>query len=190
LADLKRFVRTSVRGDKAAGIRCIVAVGAAGAVVLAHARRARPGIIVMGTHGRRGFRKLFFGSTTEAVLRRFRGPVLAIPPRCREPRRAWPGGYIVAAVEDSAHRRALLSAAARMAEAFGAWLAVAPVVADSARAGRRDAQMVILPLPQAAHLRMLRQGGSAYRFVCGARRPVLVMRTGHRTGVIQPSRAA
>jgi nucleotide-binding universal stress UspA family protein len=182
LTDLKRFVRTSVHGDRAAGIGCIVAVGPAGAVVLAHARHARSGLIVMGTHGRRGVRKLFFGSTTEAVLRRFRGPVLAIPPRCREPRPGWPGGYIVAAVEDGAHRRALLSSAARMAEAFGAWLALAPVVPRPQRAARHDAQMIIFPLPQAAHFRMLRQGSAAYRFVCGARRPVLVMPTGTRPG--------
>jgi nucleotide-binding universal stress UspA family protein len=190
LADLERFVQTSVPG-RAAEVRCLVQVGAPGPVVLAHARRTRPGIIVMGTHGRRGAAKLFFGSTTEAVLRRFGGPVLAIPPHCREPRPSWPAGAIVVAMEDGPHRRAMLSAAARMAEVFGAWLSLASVTARAGLMARHDVQIIILPVPPAARLRMLRQGSAAYRFVCAARNPVLVLRAGHRTGtIIQPSRAA
>jgi nucleotide-binding universal stress UspA family protein len=191
LTDLQRFVRASVGRDRAAAIRCVVSVGTAGAVVLAHARRARASIIVMGTQGRRGVRKLFFGSTTEMVLRRFRGPVLAIPPRCRAPLPSWPNGTIVAAVEAGAHRRAGISAAARMAEAFGAWLALEPIALRPGATVRRDTQLIIFPLPPAARLRMLRQGSVAYRFVCAARNPVMVLRNGRRTGtVIQPSRAA
>jgi hypothetical protein len=143
----------------------------------------------MGTHGHRGAAKLFFGSTTEAVLRRFRGPVLAVPPHCRGPQAAWPGGSIVAAVDDGPHRRASLFAAARMADAFGAWLSVAPAV--PATATRRATRMIILPLPSRARLRMLRQGSAAYRFVCAARSPVLVLRAGTRAGtIVHRSRAA
>lgn len=188
-ADLARFVRTSVRGPAGAGVRCVVQEGAAGPAVLAHARRTRSSLIVMGTHGRRGAAKVFFGSTTEAVLRRFRGPVLAIPAGCREPRPGWPGRSIVAAVDEGPHHRASLSAAARVAEAFGAWLSRAP--ATPATAKWRGAGMIILPLPPAARLRMFRQGSAAYRFICGARSPVLVLRAGTRIGTItRPSRAA
>jgi nucleotide-binding universal stress UspA family protein len=187
--NLARFVRTSVAGPAGASIRCVVQEGAPGAVLLAHARRTRSSVIVMGTHGRRGAAKVFFGSTTEAVLRRFRGPVLAIPAGCREPRPGWPGDSIVAAVGEGPHHRASLSAAARVAEAFGAWLSLAPATPATAR--RRGTGMIILPLPPASRLRMLRQGSAAYRFICGARTPVLVLRTGTRAGtVIQPSRAA
>ncbi|AOI75900.1 universal stress protein [Burkholderia sp. NRF60-BP8] len=36
-------------------------------------------LIVMGTHGRRGFQRLFLGSVAERVLRQARCPVLMIP---------------------------------------------------------------------------------------------------------------
>jgi hypothetical protein len=38
-------------------------------------------LIVMGTHGRRGFKRLLAGSVTEAVLHEARCPVLTVPPR-------------------------------------------------------------------------------------------------------------
>jgi len=187
--DLERFVRASVRGAAAADIKSVVRVGPPGAVVVEYARRMRGVIVVMGTHGRRGAAKLFFGSTTEAVLRQLRRPVLAIPPHCCEPRAGWPGGLIVAAIDEGRHRRATLSTAARVAEAFGAWLSLAPPMPATARRGATA--MILLPLPSAARLRMLRQGSAAYRCVCGARSPVLVLRTGTRLGTaILPSRAA
>ena len=39
-------------------------------------------LIVMGTHGRRGFQRLFLGSVAERVLRQATCPVLMIPARC------------------------------------------------------------------------------------------------------------
>jgi nucleotide-binding universal stress UspA family protein len=36
--------------------------------------------IVVGTHGRRGFKRLLLGSVTEAVLREAPCPVLTVPP--------------------------------------------------------------------------------------------------------------
>ena len=154
-----------------------------------YARHKRGVIIVLGTHGHHGVAKLYFGSTTEAVLRRFRGPVLAIPPHCREPRPAWPGGSLVAAIDERTHLRATISAAARIAEAIGGWLSLAPAAPATAR--RRSTRLILLPLPAAARLRMLRQGSAAYRFVCAARSPVLMLRTGTRVGtVVQVSRAA
>jgi nucleotide-binding universal stress UspA family protein len=57
-----------------------VRVGEPSEVIL-DAARARPGaLIVMGTQGLGGFRKLLLGSTTERVLRRTETPVLAVPP--------------------------------------------------------------------------------------------------------------
>ena len=37
-------------------------------------------VIVMATHARRGIKRMLLGSVTEAVLRRSRAPVLAVPP--------------------------------------------------------------------------------------------------------------
>src|SRR5262249_15340802 len=85
MRDLARFVRASRRAGAVPDVRTFVGVGKAGAEIVAYARRHRATLIVMGTAGRRGVPKLFFGSTTEAVLRRFRGAVLVIPPKCRGP---------------------------------------------------------------------------------------------------------
>ena len=56
-----------------------VTVGDPSEAILQTARRLQAGLIVMGTHGLGGFRKLLLGSTTEQVLRRTEWPVLAVP---------------------------------------------------------------------------------------------------------------
>ena len=48
--------------------------------ILAEARASDVDLIVMGTHGRTGFRRLIIGSVTEAVMRHARVPVIAVPP--------------------------------------------------------------------------------------------------------------
>ncbi|KVG72025.1 universal stress protein UspA [Burkholderia ubonensis] len=50
--------------------------------ILLVAREAGADLIVMGTHGRRGFRRLVLGSVAERVLRAATRPVLMIPARC------------------------------------------------------------------------------------------------------------
>ena len=57
-----------------------VTVGDTSEAILQSARRLKAGLIVMGTHGLGGFRKVLLGSTTEQVLRRTEWPVLAVPP--------------------------------------------------------------------------------------------------------------
>lgn len=54
-------------------------VGNASDVILEAAARAGADLIVMGTHGLGGFRKLLLGSTTERILRRTHTPLLAVP---------------------------------------------------------------------------------------------------------------
>jgi nucleotide-binding universal stress UspA family protein len=46
-------------------------------------RRLRAEMIVMGTHGNSGPKRLFFGSTADGVLRRSTVPVLVVPPKSR-----------------------------------------------------------------------------------------------------------
>lgn len=48
--------------------------------ILAEARATEADLIVMGTHGRTGFRRLIIGSVTEAVMRHAKVPVIAVPP--------------------------------------------------------------------------------------------------------------
>lgn len=50
------------------------------------AERVPYDMLIVGTHGRSGFERLFLGSVTEKVLRSTRVPVLTIPPPVREPR--------------------------------------------------------------------------------------------------------
>jgi nucleotide-binding universal stress UspA family protein len=53
--------------------------------VLEKAKRLEADLIVMGTHGRRGFRRLLLGSVTERVLRQAEAPVLSISPSAPKP---------------------------------------------------------------------------------------------------------
>ena len=57
-----------------------VAVGKPAPEILRVARERSCDLIVMSTHGLTGIRKLFFGSTTERVLRETTRPVLITPP--------------------------------------------------------------------------------------------------------------
>ena len=55
-------------------------VGHPSDVILEAITRERIDLVVMGTHGLGGFRKVLLGSTTEKVLRRAHVPVLAVSP--------------------------------------------------------------------------------------------------------------
>jgi nucleotide-binding universal stress UspA family protein len=63
-----------------------VAVGKPAEQILRIAKEQRCDLIVMSTHGLTGMRKLFFGSTTERVLRETTVPVLATPATEEGPR--------------------------------------------------------------------------------------------------------
>lgn len=178
--DLARFVRLTLGAAGAARVDCVVAVGKPRLVMIDQARRLHADVVVLGTNARRGVRGLFFGSTTQAVLRRFRGATLVIPPRCRLPRAGWPRRTITAAVGEDTYRRTGIAAAARMAEMFGAWLSLVPDSAAAASAVASRAELVLYPLPRAARLAMFGQGSAAYHFICAARAPVMVLRASQR----------
>lgn len=81
-SELSRFVDETLHGYPLDGIelRCEVAVGKPANEILHVASEQACDLIVMSTHGLTGMRKLFFGSTTERVLRETSIPVLATPP--------------------------------------------------------------------------------------------------------------
>jgi nucleotide-binding universal stress UspA family protein len=60
----------------------VVHQGTAPDSILSFAQAQKTDVIVMGTHGRRGFDRLMLGSTTDRVMRRAPCPVLAI---CKPP---------------------------------------------------------------------------------------------------------
>ena len=76
---LREFVEATLPERVASHVRLDLAVGNPSDVILQTSRRLRAGLLVMGTHGRGGFRKLLLGSTTEQVLRQTEWPILAVP---------------------------------------------------------------------------------------------------------------
>src|SRR6187401_2690087 len=66
-------------------VEVVVRSGDAASEIRKEAERAPADLLILGTHGRSGFERLFLGSVTEKVLRSTRVPVLTIPPPVREP---------------------------------------------------------------------------------------------------------
>jgi nucleotide-binding universal stress UspA family protein len=80
--ELARFVTDTFAEDSAKAAMCEVdvAVGKPAVEILRVARERSCDLIVMSSHGLTGARKLFFGPTTERVLRETTVPVLVTPP--------------------------------------------------------------------------------------------------------------
>jgi universal stress protein A len=78
---LREFVEATLpeRVRQGLHVRIEVTVGEPSEAILQTGRRRQAGLIVMGTHGLGGVRKLLLGSTTEQVLRRTEWPVLTVP---------------------------------------------------------------------------------------------------------------
>jgi nucleotide-binding universal stress UspA family protein len=81
-AELATFVKQATRSvpGKSERVTTIVSAGNPADEILRQARKRRTDLIVMGSHGLSGIPRVFFGSTTEQVLRAANVPVLAIPP--------------------------------------------------------------------------------------------------------------
>ena len=79
--EIDRFVHQTFKDIRRDGIdlRCEVATGKPAAEILRVSRERSCDLIVMSSHGLTGFRKMFFGSTTERVLRETSVPVLVTP---------------------------------------------------------------------------------------------------------------
>lgn len=108
--------------------------------ILGYASETDAGAVCMGTHGRRGLRRLVLGSVTEEVIRRARSPVLTV----RRGIRGWPEGgprRVLTAVDLSPMTKPALAWAGRVAEATGASLEAVHVVtthAGAAASGKRQ----------------------------------------------------
>lgn len=89
--------------------------------IIDYADRTRPDVIVIGTHGSRGFERLVFGSTTERVLHDATCPVLTIPPSAREPKadEALRWSRILCAYDFSPSSRCALEASRSLAQEQG-----------------------------------------------------------------------
>lgn len=104
--------------------------GTPATTILEYASEVDVGTIAMGTLGRRGLRRLVLGSVTEQVIRRWRGPVLAVR-RTAGDRDEGGLQEILVAVDLSAMMKAALAWAAILAAATGAELRILHVVAST-----------------------------------------------------------
>ena len=129
LSELRDFVdrtRKGITGSPA--VSCDVTQGDPAAEIDRAVKRRKADLIVVGTHGLSGTRKLVFGSTTARVLREARVPVLAVPASLGGKITDWPGGRVVAAVDLGRHTASDVQAAAKMAEAFDSHLIIVHVM--------------------------------------------------------------
>ena len=76
-ARLRAFIQSHRQHD--VDPQCVASKGVAADCILTFAKQNAIDLIVMGTHGWRGFERLMSGSVTERVLRKAQCPVLAVP---------------------------------------------------------------------------------------------------------------
>ncbi len=78
LEEMSRFLNLSALSSRATPI---AESGDPQTTIIDQALSRKADLVVLGTHGRRGFKRLLLGSVTEAVLREAACPVLTVPPR-------------------------------------------------------------------------------------------------------------
>jgi nucleotide-binding universal stress UspA family protein len=81
--EVRRFCAPLV-GPSDQSVEVIVSPGDAATEIRREAERLPYDLLILGTHGRSGFQRLFLGSVTEKVLRSTRVPVLTVPPPVQE----------------------------------------------------------------------------------------------------------
>lgn len=134
--ELKRFVTSALPARMRARLDIVyeTLLGAPAREILRAAVRGTSDLIVLGTHGLNGTRRLLLGSTTAGVLRRARVPVLAVPPADVahhapvKPGARWPGRTVLAAIEFGPHAATDIHRAGELAQTFRASLVLMHVV--------------------------------------------------------------
>jgi nucleotide-binding universal stress UspA family protein len=116
-----------------------IRLGAAADEVVAFANEKEADLVVVGTHGRTGIRRLLVGSVAESVLRQAECPVLAVratestetvdlSPETREPPPLF--ARVLVAIDHSESSRAALRAASALARSCGGAISVIHVLDD------------------------------------------------------------
>lgn len=134
-AELQQFVATTIGARRLAGmtLQLHTAIGKPAREVLNATDAGCHDLIVMGTKGLNGARRMLLGSTTVEVLRHARVPVLAVPPAPSgqppsSPAAGWPGRSVVAAIEFGPHAADDVRRAADVARWSGAQLILTHIV--------------------------------------------------------------
>lgn len=88
--EIKKFAATVMTPGRACAptTRYVAVIGEPGGEILRAAARSRCDLIVMGSRGLGGFKKLLLGSTTDRVVHHAAVPVLAVKSKTRVRRRA------------------------------------------------------------------------------------------------------
>jgi nucleotide-binding universal stress UspA family protein len=83
---LEAMLGTFVDAEAAPGVAIETSIveGPIAGEIVAQGRRHDADLIVIGTHGRSGFKRLILGSVTEKVLRTADSPVMTVPPSAPE----------------------------------------------------------------------------------------------------------
>jgi nucleotide-binding universal stress UspA family protein len=98
--------------------------------ILAQLDETRADLLVLGTHGRSGFQRLFLGSVTEKVIRKAGCPTLVVPPRAPDvpPDAAVRFRRVLCPVDFSESSLLAVAYAVNLAEVSGATLRLLHVV--------------------------------------------------------------
>ena len=130
---LQRFVEQAVSGHGISkkAITAEVTVGKPHEAILRASERLKCDLIVMGSHGLTGVRRMMVGSTTHRVLRESSLPILATPPvltRSSSLPRSWPGKRAIAPIDLGRRDRADALTAALVARGLGVQLQLVHVL--------------------------------------------------------------
>jgi nucleotide-binding universal stress UspA family protein len=82
--DVRAFAREAI-GTADVTLTVVLAAGSPASEITVEAARMAADLIVLGTHGRSGFRRLLLGSVTERLLRATETPLLIVPPPVTAP---------------------------------------------------------------------------------------------------------
>lgn len=131
--ELRRFLEA--HGAPGVALDAAVARGPAAAAILDHAVASRADLLVLGTRGRSGWKRLVLGSVAEQVLRAAPCPVLTVPPGQPEAVPATPALYreILCPVDFSDASVDALQFAAALVEGGGGRVTVAHVLGHDLR---------------------------------------------------------
>jgi nucleotide-binding universal stress UspA family protein len=143
-ARLREFVKKHSRP----GIepQLVVSQGNASDLILSYAQTQNVELIVMGTHGRRGFDRLVLGSTTDRVMRKACSPVLVVSNPAHNVMTTGPDGKhrlsrIVYCTDFSANSERALQYAISVAAEYGAELTMLHVAESTPDLAKTEAMI-------------------------------------------------
>ena len=169
---LQAFAETNISRSVPYDVR--VLVGTPIDAILTQRAEAGVDLIVMGTHGRTGLRRLLLGSVTEAVMRLAPVPVIVVHEE--SPLEAAAMRRIVSVPRSTAEAAAAVSLAGVLADAEAAQYVEVPPgadVAEIARAGGAD--LIVLGIAQDRSIANSLRGTMAERIVQHSVCPVLTV---------------